>query len=222
MKNNKILMNVVLGILFVVFNVIVFQIPVIHTDSYWIVYGFTCVAFAMQFYVWNLTLTSNEEIKSKFLGYPITNVSVLYFFVQLLVCWYVMVNNNIEQWKVIIINVVVLGTASSCICFTQVGKNYIGDIDKKVAAKVEFIKDTMVELNLISNELKETDEKQAMEKLIEIVRYSDPMSSEKLAGLEKEIETKITELKNSNKSLEIINLLQKKFVERNARCQAFK
>ena len=222
MKNNKVLLMAVIAIAFAVFNVVTFQLPVDRTNPFWWTYGFSCVAFLLLAVVWYRSFFLDEELKSRFLGYPITYVATYYFIAQMLLFAVVLCVPDAKEWLIIIANTVLLGIALIGICFTQIGKNYAFSIEEKVAVKVNFIKNTMVELELIANDLTGTEEKQAMEKLLETVRYSDPMSSEKLAGLETEIEVKITELKNSDNPLEIINSLQKKFVERNAKCKAYK
>lgn len=222
MKNNRLLFCLIFVIAFAVFNVAVFQLPIDRTEIFWITYGFTCVAFAILFAVWNRCFFLDETPKSRFLGYGITYVATYYFVAQLVLFVIVLGVPDIKKWLVIIANTVLLGIGLIGICSTQIGKNYIGSIDQKVAIKVDFIKNILVDLELIANDLTDTEEKRAMDKLLETVRYSDPMSSDKLAGIEQEIDTKVSELKFAENKLAALNLLEKLFVERNAKCKAYK
>lgn len=222
MKNNKFLMNAVIVILFTLFNIIVFQAPLEHTDGFWYVYGFTCIAFAMQLYVTNGVLVSDEKIKSKFLGYSVAYVSGAYLLVQLLLCYFVMVNSDIAQWKIIVLNSIVLAFALIGVCFTQIGKNYIGSIDEKVANKTSFIRIVSTDAEIVFSELKDEKEREAMSKLMDVIKYSDPVSSPALAEVEKEISNKMVKLKECEKKVVVIENLEKLFVKRNLICKARK
>ena len=74
MKKNTKLAYAVLGIVFILFNVIAFAVPTDKTTAFWIAYAFTVVAFALQVGIWNAAFKVTETLKSKFLGVPIIYV----------------------------------------------------------------------------------------------------------------------------------------------------
>ena len=48
MKKNTKLAYAVLGVVFILFNVIAFTVPTEKTITFWVAYAFTVVAFALQ------------------------------------------------------------------------------------------------------------------------------------------------------------------------------
>ena len=73
---------VVIGILFILFNVIALAIPTTKTSAFWIGYVFTVIAFAVQAFVWYLSISKKQDLKSKLLGSPVTYISVVYLIIQ--------------------------------------------------------------------------------------------------------------------------------------------
>ena len=85
MKKNTKLAYAVLGIVFILFNVIAFSVPTDKTIAFWIAYAFTVVAFVLQIGIWNAAFKAAEVLKSKFLGIPIIYAGIAYLVFQLIV-----------------------------------------------------------------------------------------------------------------------------------------
>ena len=78
----------VLALLFVVYTLIVLAVPFAKGGMFWLTYLFTAVAFGVQAYVFKLSFEKEAGAKSKFYGFPIARVGVLYLAVQIVLGWY--------------------------------------------------------------------------------------------------------------------------------------
>ena len=74
----------ILGIIFAVFTVVAFVAPFTKSAVFWISYLFGLVALIFQIPLWNKAL-NGETLKSKFLGFPVLHIGVVYLIIQLIV-----------------------------------------------------------------------------------------------------------------------------------------
>ena len=82
MKKNSTKGYVILGILFALVSIIAFAVPTTKTATFWIVYVFTAVAFVAQIIIWKTALGKEETLKSKFLGFPVVHIGIVYAIIQ--------------------------------------------------------------------------------------------------------------------------------------------
>ena len=81
MKKNSTKGYVILGILFTLVSIIAFAVPTLKTATFWIAYVFTAAAFAAQIIIWRTAL-GKEALKSKFLGFPVVHIGIVYAIIQ--------------------------------------------------------------------------------------------------------------------------------------------
>ena len=149
MKNNKFLLYAVIVIAFVTFNIVVFQLPINKTEVFWWSYGFSCISYIVLLIIFHNVFCIEEEIKSRFLGFPIVYIGILYFFIQLVFFSVTLFYQNIPKWIVIIVNTLLLGLTMILISFTQIGKNYVKSIDEKNQDEVLFTKGVVMKLEVL-------------------------------------------------------------------------
>lgn len=219
---NKVLGYAVLGTLFVLLSLIVFFIPTIKTATFWIAYIFTIIAFTAQVGIWKIAFEKDNTLKSKFLGIPIIHVGVVYLIIQILALLVFTGFSVIPFWITIIVCIFILGISMVLMISGEIAKDEIEKTEEKVKKKVLYIKELQVEVELIAE--KESDEniKAELLKLAEKIRFSDPMSNEKLIDLEMKIFDKVEELKRDSNKQQIIIDINSILDERNKKCKIFK
>lgn len=116
----------------------------------------------------------------------------------------------------------ILGISILCLITTEVGKDEVSRIEDEVRKKVSFIQEMQVDMERLIESESNADVKSALAALAEKIRYSDPMSSEELASLEKNMIDKITILKTAENKLPIINELTSLLIERNKKSKILK
>lgn len=212
----------VLGIVFVLFNVMAFIVPTAKTATFWIAYTFTVIAFVLQIGIWIAAFKAAKTIRSKFLGIPIIYVGIVYFVIQLIVFALFMVFPVIPSWIAVIICALILGISAICLISADVARAEIARVEEKVNRKVFYIRELQVDVEMLAEQEQNEEIKTALKKLAEKIQYSDPMSNKALTDVETKIIEKVTKLKTADKKLEIITELDLLLTERNKKVQILK
>lgn len=222
MSKNKGMAYAVLGIFFVIFNVIAFAIPTAKTAAFWVAYIFTLIAFVMQPFIWKFAFKDTDTLKSKFLGIPLISVGVIYLLVQIVAVAVFMALSFVPSWIAIVVCILILGLSAVCLIGTETGREEINRIEHKVSKKVFYIKSLQIDVEMLAKAEVDADTKIALTNLAEKIRFSDPMSDELLAELEAKIRNKFEELKLAEQKATIINELTLLIEERNKKCKLLK
>lgn len=176
MSKNKGLEYAVLGIAFVVCSVLTFVIPTAKTAAFWIAYGFAAAAFVGQILIWNLAFRKGEATKSKFLGWSLTQVGLVYLAAQILVLAFFMAAPTLPAWSAVTASILVLGISVICRISGGVSRGEITRVDAKVREKVFFIKARQADVELLAEAETNKEIRGALLKLAEKLRFSAPMS----------------------------------------------
>lgn len=219
MKKNNSKGYLILGILFILVSVIAFAVPTAKTTAFWISYAFTVLAFAAQLTIWNAALGRSESLKSKFLGFPVVHIGIVYLVVQIIAFIVFLSIPTLPIWSAVVACAVVAGVSAVCMIASDVGRSEIERVSAKVREKAFYIKQLQTEVELLAGAETDAATKSELAQLAEKIRYSDPMSDEQLADIEDRITAKIAELKSSTDKTEIINELNSLLDERNRKCK---
>ena len=209
-------------IAFALFNVIAFFIPTEKTATFWIAYAFSAIAFLLQIAIWKLAFKGTYTIKSKFLGIPLLSVGFRYLVIQVIVFAVFMIFPTLPTWIPIVVCSVILGLSAICLIGSEIGREEINRVEKKVEKKIFYIQSLRVDVELIAEAETDPDVKKELFLLAEKIRFSDPMSNEILAEIEKEISDRINELKLAENKKTIIATINALLLERNKKTKILK
>lgn len=222
MKKNSTKGYVILGILFALVSIIAFAAPTAKTATVWIAYVFTAAAFVAQIGIWKAALGKEETLKSKFLGFPVVHIGIVYAVIQVIAFAVFMFVPTLPAWSAIVVCSVIAGISAVCMISADAGRNEIERVEAKIQKKVFYIRELQADVELLADNENDVAVKTALLQLAEKIRFSDPMSSEQLADLESKISTKFAELKTTLSKLEIITELNSLLDERNKKCKILK
>ena len=222
MKKNSTKGYVILGILFALISIIAFAVPTVKTTTFWITYVFTAAAFAAQIVIWKTALGKAETLKSKFLGFPVVHIGIVYAVIQVIAFAVFMFVPTLPAWSAIVVCSVIAGISAVCMISAEAGRNEIERVEAKVQKKVFYIRELQADVELLADNETDTASKTALSQLAEKIRFSDPMSNEQLADLENKISIKAAELKTTTSKLEIATVLHSLLDERNKKCKILK
>lgn len=188
MKNN-IRIWVVLAITFVVYTVIAFAPPFEHTTVFWLSYVFAAIAILVQFYVMYSAFMKGEGAKSKFYGFPIARIGVIYMVLQMVLSLVMMaIGANVETWISLIAYVVLLSVAAFGFISADTVREEVQRQEGSHKQQIAVIRSLQAKVSTIASICK-SDAKQEVAKLAEEFRFSDPVSND--AALQ-EIEAQLT------------------------------
>lgn len=212
----------ILGILFILVSVIAFAVPSAKNAAFWISYAFTAVAFAAQIIIWKSTLGRAESLKSKFLGFPVVHIGIVYLIVQIIALVVFLLIPTLPIWSAVVACAAVAGVSAVCMIASDIGRSEIERVSAKVREKTFYIKQLQTEVELLAGAETDAATKSELAQLAEKIRYSDPMSDEQIADIENRITAKIAELKSSTEKVKIITELNSLLDERNRKCKLLK
>ena len=222
MKKKSFMPYAILGIVFVLFNVIAFVVPTEKTPTFWVAYAFSVIAFLVEAFVIKTFAGKDDVPKSRFLGFPSLHVGIVYLIVQLIAFAVFMAIPIIPTWIAIIVCALILGIALICMISAKAAVNEIQRVEKKVDAKVFYIKSLQVDVEMLVAAETNAETKTALQNLAKSIRFSDPMSNEALAELETKITNKVEQLKTATDKLSIAKELELLIIERNKKCKLLK
>lgn len=222
MKKNSTKGYVILGILFALVSIIAFAVPTVKTTTFWIAYVFTAAAFAAQIGIWKTALGKEGTLKSKFLGFPVVHIGIVYAIIQTVAFAVFLFVPTLPVWSAIVVCSVIAGISAVCMISADAGRDEIERVEANVQKKVFYIRELQADIELLADNETNADVKTALTQLAEKIRFSDPMSSEQLADLENKISAKVLELKTAPNKVEIITELNSLLDERNKKCKILK
>ena len=222
MKKNSTKGYVILGILFALVSIISFAVPTAKTATFWIAYVFTAAAFAAQIGIWKTALGKEGTLKSKFLGFPVVHIGIVYAIIQVIAFAVFLFAPTLPTWSAIVVCSIIAGISAVCMISSDAGCDEIERVEAKVQKKVFYIREQQADIELLADNETKADVKTALTQLAEKIRFSDPMSSEQLADLENKISAKVLELKTAPNKVEIITELNSLLDERNKKCKILK
>ena len=223
---NRVRIWIVLGVFFVVYSVIAFAPPFVRNGVFWLSYTFGVIAIATQFYVLHVAFTKEESVKSKFYGFPVANVGIIYMLTQLAFGVLMMIlAAKVTLWIPIVLYVGMLGAAVIGFIAADAMRDEADRQDMELKKDVSVMRALQSRANTLTDKCSNTDVAAAVRSLAEDLRYSDPISNEAVSESERQLVSLMDELAQAvtgNDNAAALALCKKAsaaLVERNRLCK---
>ena len=185
----------VLVLLFVVYTLIVLAVPFAKGGMFWLTYLFTAAAFGVHAYVFKLSFEKEAGAKSKFYGFPIAGVGVLYLAVQLVLGLVFMALAAVAPvWLALVLYLALLAAAAVGMIATDSIRDEVERQDTQLKKDVATMRALQSKAAALPARCEDAEAKSALEKLAEEFRYSDPVSAPALTDLETDMAATMEEL----------------------------
>lgn len=215
-------------VLLVLFNVIAFVVPFVHSKNFWISYAFGLVAILLFIGSCLYCDKANKELCSKFYSWPIVRVTFVYGIVQIIVSILGMAIPGVPSWIFVLLDVIMLCVAAIGLIAVDSAKDIIEAVDQKVQGKVFYIRSLVADVEGMIDNANDALLREKLKELAEAIQYSDPMSSEQLYPLESKIASQCAELSEmvenheSENAIRNCNSILKLMAERSRKCAILK
>lgn len=197
MKKNELRGYITLAIILVVYSVIAFAVPFEKTATFWIAYLFGVIAIAYQIYFFKIAFTGDGDVKSKFYGFPIAKIGVVYLVFQLLLSLVeICLAEIIPTWVGIIINILPVAVASVGCIAADAMRDEIARQDVQLKMDVSNMRRMQSFSATLMEQCSDASLKEELQKLADAFRYSDPVSSNETKELENDLNTSLNELQS--------------------------
>lgn len=201
MKKNDIRGFIILAIVFVIFSVIAFAVPFEMNAGFWMSYVFGVIAIAVQAYVFTVAFKNGEDAKSRFYGFPIAKIGIMYLLVQMVVSLLGMILSSFvptfPNWVLIIVDVIILGIAAIGCITAETMRDEIEKQDVTLKKDVSNMR-KLQSLTASFVDMSQDDSvKKTLQDMADEFRYSDPVSLNDTIELENELESIVGEVQRA-------------------------
>lgn len=220
---------VIAAILLIVFNVIIFLLPVTRTSVFWIADAFAIVAIILQPITYHVAYNKTETLMSRFYGFPVVRVGYYYLIAQLFAsCIFVLLSSWIPVWLSVIVCIVLFAAAITGIVANDNTRDIVEAMDEHHSAQTDFMKRFYAKSKSIADTASDRDFQKRMLAFAENIKYSDSVSSPDLGHIEHDMWTTLNQLETSLKNEDVLlaaeelSQLDSLLLERNNLCKLYK
>lgn len=222
MKKETIRWGIGLLVLLLLYILVAFLIPFRHTAVFWVSFLFTLVAYGVVGFSLYTAFVKAPNAKSKFYGFPIAKIGVIYGGVQLVIgLIFMALGVWVPVWLVVLLYAVTLGAAVIGLISADAVVEEIHVQDEKLKKDVSFMRAQQSKVNQLASQCALPELRQ----FAEDIRFSDPVSSPALEEIQRDLAAAIDDLEAAilDGNPEIIRTLCQKATailgERNRLCK---
>ena len=161
-----------------------FLVPFEKTATFWVSFVFTLAAFAVVAVSLYIAFIKAPDAKSRFYGFPIARIGVIYGLAQL-VCGFVFMALAacVPAWVAVLIYSIALGAAIIGLIGADAVAEEIHEMDVKLKKDVSLMRSLQSKAHQMAAQCDDA----ALKALAEELRYSDPVSADALAEIERDL-----------------------------------
>lgn len=220
-KRQIVLLCIVLGIL----HIVVLFVPLQRSFLFWLAYLCDFIAILAQFPIMSLAFKNGEDAKSRFYGFPIARVGMLYLAIQFVAGMLVMLFSRwLSLWFVILLFAAIIAFCGIGVIGADITRDKIEQIEYDTYVNTQTMKNFYAVVKQLSAQYAYAPLRQFAEEL----RYSDPVSHDGLQEVEQRLKQSIVYLQDvlhQGDSKQIDQAIRQAMVileERNILCKQLK
>ena len=225
---------IIVLVTFALFVLLSLMIPFERSNVFWLSFAFGLAALASQIYVFYTAYKSDHPVKSRFYGYPIMRVGLVYMYIQIPLSFIFMALGfaqfDVDEifWIPLTIYLILLGFFIVGLLSTEMVRDKIEAQDDALKAKTSAIRALSGKMANVTAMCADPTAKRAVNELAEKIRYSDPMSSEATEGLDRSLFASVNELRdavaagNYDAAVRLCGSIEATLAERNRLCKMTK
>lgn len=232
MNKNTVRFYIALSVVFLAFEVVSFALPFKKNAVFWIAYLAGTIAISVQLFFLPKAFASGSGVKSKFYGFPIARIGIIYLGTQILLSFLFMaLSTNPSPWVIraeVITFVFVIGFAVVGFVATDAVREEVERQDVQLKKSVTNMRTLQSRTTSLLDQCEEPSAKAVLKKLADALRFSDPVSSESTNAVEADLLNYADELQNAlaESDYDNVSALGRKMLavlsERNQLCKASK
>ena len=194
MKKDMLRGIVGLAVVLILYLLVAFLIPFVHTATFWVSFLFTLVAFVVVGAAIYIAFIRKPDAKSRFYGFPIAKIGAIYGLVQLIAGLGGMAAAAyVPAGLAALVYAIALGAAVIGLISAEAVADQIHVQDAKLKKDVAVMRALQSKVNQMVNLTEDADVK----KLADQFRYSDPVSGDGLADIERDLSAVVDELQSA-------------------------
>ena len=191
MKKDTVRWIIGLAVLLVLYILVAFLIPFVHTATFWVSFVFTLIAFGVVAASIYIAFVKNPDAKSRFYGFPIAKIGALYGVVQLAAgLIFMALAAYVPAWIAVLVYAVALGAAVIGLVSADAVVEEIHKQDHTLKKETTMMRTLQSKVNQMAAQSADA----GIKALAEELRYSDPVSNDAIAEAEADLAAVVDEL----------------------------
>ncbi|MBQ9148562.1 MAG: hypothetical protein IJX69_03235 [Oscillospiraceae bacterium] len=187
-----------LAVLLVLYILVVFLIPFVKLGTFWVSFLFTLIAFAVVAWAIYVAFLKKPDAKSRFYGFPIARIGVIYGVFQLVAgLVFMALGLWVPAWLAVVVFAVALGAAVIGLISADAVVEEIHTQDTQLKKDVILMRAIQSKAHQMAAFCADPDAAAAVEKFAEELRFSDPVSAPALAEVERDLAAAVNELQQA-------------------------
>ena len=226
MKKDTMRLLIVSVAALIAYNFAVFMIPCYKTTTFWISWVFSLVSFAVAEYAIYTGLIKKPDAKSRFYGFPIARIGVIYLVVQVAVGGVFMAIGHIVPWWLATVACTIgLAVTLIGVMAAEAVVDQIQYQDNKIRESVSVMRGLQSKVGTLASRCEDSAAANAVRNFADELRYSDPVSSGAIADAEAELSAAVDALQaavvegNADQILAACRQASAMLAERNRLCK---
>lgn len=165
-----------------------------YTASFWIGYAFITLTFLGQIVCAYFAFKA-QNLRKLFYNIPLITISFTGLICSFIFGGACMIISTLPYWVGVIVNAIILAVTAISVIQAKLAGEIVDEIDDEVKKDTFFIKSLTVDAENLLARAKGEMTKSECKRVYDVIRYSDPVSNELLAGIESQITIKFAEFK---------------------------
>lgn len=191
MKKDMIRGILAAAVTLVLYILVVFLFPFEHNAIFWVSVIFTLIAFAVVAASVYMAFIKNPDARSRFYGFPLARVGLIYGFGQIVASLLVMALSELLPWWIpVLVYALGLGAAAIGLISVEAVVDEIKHQDIKLKKAVSMMRSLQ---SKVSQMAAQSDDA-ALKALAEEFRFSDPVSNAAIADAEADLAAAVDDL----------------------------
>lgn len=218
-----------LMILAVMYTVVVFALPLVKNSVFVISYLFALLAVVGQTAVWHFGWHGKESIQSKFYGYPVIAIGMVYMLVQLGgSLLFMLLARWVPLWIPSVLYVLLLGVMLIGCIAADIARTEIERVEKEQTRDTQCMRKLRAMCTALYQNSMGSETEGVLDGLCWALQYSDPVSTEELKPEEEEMLLLMNQMAEKQEQgqygqvLVLADRMKKKLQYRNQMCRAGK
>lgn len=190
---------ITLAVMLIVFNVVAFAIPFPKNGCFWAAWAFGLMAVLAAIPILLYAFRPGKNLQSKFYGFPIARIGILYLIGQMIVTliFWGLAFVNCPAWIPVVVSVLILAATALGLVSTDVARDEVVRQQEQRKADTSAMKALYASVSSLVDRCSEPEAKKAVASLADELRYSDPISSEATAEVERSLRVMLIDLQNA-------------------------
>lgn len=192
--------------------------------------AFTLISIVGGLGITYYSFSKGVNLKSKIYGFPIFRVGAIYSIVQIcsgILIYIIGIFVNVPVWISAAVSVILLAFAAIGVIAADNVRDVIEQQERDDTVKTKAMTYFRLDIQGIVDMCGDAELKKRLTNLNDTFKYSDPVSSEELSGIESEIKNEIEKLRSSingdqSTAESIVSEIERLIADRNRRCKALK